>query len=132
MAASATVAGSVRLISPRVDQQTKLGRVRIALPVRPDLRPGGFAQAQFGGAARPVLTVPEAAIRYDAEGAAVMVVQPDSRVRQVPVRTGGRAQGLVELLEGPPAGARVALGGSAFVLNGDKVRPVEAGAAAKR
>ena len=53
-----------------------LGRVRIALPVRPDLRPGGYAQAQFGGASRPVLTVPEAAIRYDAEGAAVMVVQP--------------------------------------------------------
>ena len=59
-----------------------------------------------------------------------MVVQPDNRVRQVPVRTGGRAKGLVELLEGPPAGSRVALGGSAFVLNGDKVRPTEAGAAA--
>jgi HlyD family secretion protein len=123
----ARVAGTVRLVSPRVDQQTKLGRARIALPVRPDLRPGGFARANFAQVARPVLTAPEAAIRYDADGASVMVVQPDNRVRRVPVRSGTRAGGLVELVQGPPAGSRVALGGSAFVLDGDRVRPVEAG-----
>jgi len=105
------VSGQVRLVSPTVDQQTKLGRARISLPVRADLRPGGYARATFteGGAAAPA--VPESAIRYDAEGASVMVVQPDNHVRRVSVTTGARSDGWVELREGPPAGSRVALGG---------------------
>ena len=122
----ARVAGTVRIVSPRVDQQTKLGRARIALPVRPDLRPGGYARASFAQLSHAVPTVPEAAIRYDADGASVMVVQPDDRVRRVSVRSGQRAEGFVELLQGPAAGSRVALGGSAFVLDGDKVNPVQA------
>jgi HlyD family secretion protein len=38
---------TVRHISPRVDPQTKLGRVRVALPVDAALRAGGFARASF-------------------------------------------------------------------------------------
>jgi len=127
----ATVHGTIRLISPRVDPQTKLGRVRVALPVRPDLRPGGFGRVSFGGAGTPVLVAPEGAVRYTADGASVMVVQPDNRVRQVTVRTGQRSGGYVELVEGPPAGSRLALGGAAFVLNGDKVRVGAAAPAAQ-
>ena len=125
----ATAPGVVRLVSPRVDMQTKLGRARISLTPRADLRPGGFARATFGQSSRSVTAVPEGAIRYDADGASVMVVQPDNKVRRTSVRTGGRAGGWVELVQGPPVGARVALGGSAFVLDGDTVRPVEAAAA---
>lgn len=121
----ASVVGTVRLVSPRVDQQTKLGRARILLPVRPDLRPGGFARATFAQASHAVPTAPEAAIRYDADGASMMVVQADNKVRRVPIRSGARADGFVELIQGPPPGSRVALGGSAFVLDGDPVRPVE-------
>jgi HlyD family secretion protein len=128
----AEVAGVVRIVSPRVDQATKLGRARLQLPVRADLRPGGYAQATFSQGGRSVTAVPETAIRYDADGAAVMVVEPNNRVRRVAVRTGTRAGGWVELLQGPPAGARVALGGSAFVLDGDLVRPVQAAAPAAR
>ncbi len=122
----ATVTGSVRLVSPEVDQQTKLGHVRITLPVRADLRPGGYGQASFSGSTRPVAVAPESAIRFDADGASVMVLQTGNRVRRMPVRTGARAQGMVELIEGPPVGSRVLLGGGAFVLDGDTVRPVEA------
>ena len=122
----AKVTGTVRLVSPEVDQQTKLGHVRITLPVRPDLRPGGYGQAIFSESARAASVVPESAIRFDADGASVMVLQSGDRVRRTPVRTGARAQGMVELLDGPPAGARVLLGGGAFVLDGDTVRPVAA------
>ena len=73
---------------------------------------------------------PEAAIRFDADGPSLIVIQPDNTVRRVPVRTGRRAEGYVELTQGPPPGSRVALGGSAFVLEGDKVNPVAAGGAA--
>jgi HlyD family secretion protein len=124
LASGAKVDGTVRFISPRVDQQTKLGRARIALPVRPDLRPGGFARAVFQATARPVPTVPESALRFDAAGASVMTVAQDGKVARTLVRTGQRAGGYVELVQGPPVGARVALGGSAFVSEGDKVDAV--------
>ncbi|MDR3513161.1 MAG: efflux RND transporter periplasmic adaptor subunit [Caulobacteraceae bacterium] len=120
--------GAVRLIYPSVDPQTKLGKVHVALPVRPDLRPGGFGRAVFTGLSRTVAAVPEGAIRYDADGASVMVVGPDNRVRQVAAKTGQHAGGYVELLRGPPAGSRVLLGASTFVLPGDVVRPVQTAA----
>jgi HlyD family secretion protein len=124
----AVITGHVRLIDPNIDAQTKLGKVRVALPVRADLRPGGFGRAVFVGLSRTVPAAPETAIRYDANGASVMVVGADDRVSQVPVRTGDHSAGYAELIQGPPAGSRVLLGAAAFVLPGDSVRPVGAGA----
>jgi HlyD family secretion protein len=118
----AHIGGTVRLIDPTVDQQTKLGRARVALPVRSDLRPGGYGRATFSGVVRSVVAAPESAIRFDADGASVMVVGPENRVRRVLVRTGQRSGGYVELVQGPAPGARVVLGGSAFLLEGDRVR----------
>lgn len=120
----AHVTGTVRLVSPQVNAQTKLGSVRVLLPVRPDLRIGGYGRALFSGLVRQAPAVPEAAVRYDADGASVMTVDQNDRVHKVAVKTGARAGGMVELLQGPPAGSRVALGGSSFVMEGDKVRPV--------
>src|SRR6201996_9109283 len=121
----AKVTGAIRLISPEVDQTTKLGRARILLPVRPDLRPGGYAYARLPGVKTDGLVAPDRAVSYDADGAAVYVVDPSNRVHRVAVRTGERAAGFVELLQGPPAGSRVLVTGSSFVLDGDKVAPVE-------
>ena len=120
------VQGAVRFISPRVDSQTKLGHARIALPVRPDLRPGGFANAIFKGEATEGMVVPEAAVHFDVNGGHVLLVDAQNRVHSAPVKTGRRSQGLVEILDGPPAGSRVALSGGVFLLDGDVVRPVEA------
>ncbi|NYD89133.1 multidrug efflux pump subunit AcrA (membrane-fusion protein) [Sphingomonas melonis] len=123
LASGAEVVGHVRLIGARVDPQTGLVRVRLALPVRPDIRPGGFAQADFASNSRAVLTVPEAAVRYGASGATVQTLDRRNAVRSRPVRVGRRGGGYVELTSGPPPGTRVVLGGGAFVLDGDVVRP---------
>jgi HlyD family secretion protein len=120
----ASLTGTVRLVSPEVDQQTKLGRARISLPVRPDLRPGGYARAVFSNLARSAPVAPDRAVIFDAEGPYVMVVDASNKVRRVPVRTGARAGGYVELLQGPPAGSRVLTSGATFVLEGDTVKPV--------
>jgi HlyD family secretion protein len=117
--------GKVRLVEPEVDQQTKLGHIRIALPVRTDLRPGGYARALLPDLTASSLVVPDRAVIYGADGASVMVVDPGDRVRRVTVKTGARAKGMVQLIEGPPAGARVLVTGSSFVLDGDKVAPIE-------
>ena len=120
------VAGRVRLIDPLVDSQTKLGHVRVAMPVRGDLRPGGFGRASFTGVTTAHAVVPETAVRYDADGASVAVVGSDNRVRIVQVKTGGRAGGYVELVQGPPAGSWVLLRAASFVLPGDLVKPERA------
>ena len=117
------VQGKVRLISPRIDAQSRLGRIRVLLPVSNDLRPGGYAQAAFNSATRKATVVPEAAIRFDAEGASVMVVGEGNRVQQVKIKAGQRSEGYVELLEGPPVGATVVKGAGSFVMSGDVVKP---------
>jgi HlyD family secretion protein len=117
------VQGKVRLISPRIDAQSRLGRVRILLPVSNDLRPGGYAEAAFNSAMRKATVVPEAAIRFDAEGASVMVVGEGNRVQQVKIKAGQRSAGYVELLEGPPVGTTVVKGAGSFVMSGDVVKP---------
>lgn len=124
--------GVVRLVSPQIDPQSKLGEVRLLLPVRSDIRAGGFGRAVFADAGGMGLAVPETAVRYDASGASVMVVGTDNRVKRVSVQTGARGGGLVEIVRGPPAGTRVVQNAAAFLLDGDLVKPTEGSAAAPR
>jgi HlyD family secretion protein len=121
--------GKVRFISPRVDENTSLGRARIELPFNTALRPGSFAEANFEGSVSGKLTVPASAIRYEAGGQSVMLVEPDNKVKQVPVKLGERTGDYVELIEGPAAGSRVLSIGAAFILDGDVINPIEEGIA---
>ncbi|MDP2215298.1 efflux RND transporter periplasmic adaptor subunit [Phenylobacterium sp.] len=123
-----TVLGQVRLVSPQVSAQTQLGTVWISLPSRAAIRAGGFASAAFEGAGAASRTVPETALRYDGDGASVMVVGEDNRVKRVAVSTGARGGGLVELVRGPAAGAMVVESAGSFLLENDLVRPVRKGA----
>jgi HlyD family secretion protein len=124
------VDGVVRLVSPQVDDQTKLGYVRVTLPVRPDVRAGGFARAVFTQATAQTPAVPDTAISYDADGASVMVVEPNNRLQRVLVQTGQRGGGWVQLIKGPPIGARVLRSAGGLLLEGDVVRPLEDNATA--
>jgi HlyD family secretion protein len=120
--------GKVRFISPRVDAASGLGRARIELPRDASLRPGSFAEASFNGGADGVLTVPASAIRYEAGGPAVMVVDASNKVNHMTVKLGERMGEYVQIVQGPPAGSRVLATGSAFTLDGDVITPVEEGA----
>lgn len=124
------VRGVVRLVSPRVDANTKLGKVRISLPVMSQIRSGGFARASFTGVSVAHLAVPETAVRYDADGAAVMVVGADNKITRVAVSTGQRGGGFVELLSGPQEGAWVVAKAATMLVSGDVVKPVRPGASA--
>lgn len=121
LASGRKLAGHVRLIGMRVDPQTGATIARIALPGDPELRQGGFAEARFTRTFS-ILAVPEAAVHFDADGASVTMIDGQDRVRVAKVRTGRRAQGLVEIVSGLAEGNRVAVKGSAFVLSGDKVK----------
>jgi HlyD family secretion protein len=123
LASGHALTGQVRLIGKRVDAQTGLVIARIALPPDPELRDGGYAQARFDRTVS-VLAVPEAAVHFDADGASLRLLDDQQRVHTAHVRTSRRAGGLVEIVSGAPAGSLVAVKGSAFVLNGDKVRVI--------
>lgn len=120
----AQVSGAIRLISPRVNTDTRLGKVRIRLPVREDLRAGGFGKVIFGPSGAAVVAVPEAAIRYDASGLSVVTVDAQNRAKQVPVTTGRSGGGWVELVQGPAPGARIVIGSGAFIGDGDVIKPI--------
>ncbi len=124
LADGSQVEGVIRLVSPRIDNATKLGRVRITLPIQPNIRAGGFARASFLGVTRSAMAVPETAVRYDADGASVLAVGADGRVARVAVTTGQRGGGFVELLTGPADGARVVERAASMLVPGDFVRPV--------
>jgi HlyD family secretion protein len=90
------------------------------------VRAGGYGRAVFSDASGQALAVPEGAIRYDADGASVMTVDANNRVHRVLVQTGARGSGLVQLIQGPPAGTRVVANASSLLLEGDLVRPQDA------
>src|SRR3546814_303422 len=95
-ASGAKVAGTVRLLGARVDTRTGLSLVRIALPQRPDIRPGGYARAMFTNITAPVPSVPEAAIHFDANGASLLTLDKQNRAHRVGINTGRRQGGLEE------------------------------------
>jgi HlyD family secretion protein len=128
LASGLSIEGKIRFISPRIEQATGLGKARIELPFDEGLRPGGFAEATFSGVRRTALSVPASAVRYQSGGPSLLMLDDANRVTGVPVRLGERFGDYIEILEGPPAGSRILATGTAFVLDGDVVRPVEAAA----
>jgi RND family efflux transporter MFP subunit len=50
---AASTTGTVRIVTPQVDPQTRLGIARIAIPAASDLRPGMYARAEIDVGTRP-------------------------------------------------------------------------------
>ncbi len=124
-----TFEGVVRFVSPRVDERTGLGRARIELPYDDALRPGSFAEARFAGDTDEILTVLAGAIRYEAGGPVLMVVDDTNQLQRAPVKLGDRIGDYVQVVQGVEAGARVLATGAAFALEGDVIEPVDDNAA---
>jgi HlyD family secretion protein len=120
-----SIQGAVRLISPRVDPQTKLGRVRVSLAPDPQLRVGGYAGVVFNPPTLPVPAVAEKAVQWEANGPRLIVIDANNRAHPISVNTGIRDAGFVALEQGPPIGTVVALGSGVSLLEGDLVNPVE-------
>lgn len=127
------LAGAVRAVAPRVDPQTRLGLVQVALPPDPVLRPGAFATGTLRLAqARDALVVPTAAVVTGVAGSAVAVVGDDRIARRRAVATGIRADGLVEVREGLREGERVVARAVGLLRDGEAVAIAAAAREARR
>jgi RND family efflux transporter MFP subunit len=116
--------GTVRLVGPVIDPETRLGSVRIELPSDPVLRPGAFARAEVAvqSERRPVL--PQTAVLADGRGSYVLVVGDQQRVERRAVRVAGTRNEGVVIAEGIDGSERVVTTAGAFLREGEVVRPV--------
>jgi hypothetical protein len=118
-----SVGGTVRLVSPEVDKDTRLGRVRIFLGDDPRLRIGSFARATIDTAQNKGLAVPSSAVVFDADGAFVQVVR-DNRVKRSDVKIGLISGGVAEVREGLNPGDLVVARAGTFLRDGDAIRAI--------
>lgn len=129
-ARTGTVEGQVRAVSPGVDADTRTGTVYSDLPESEGLQVGAYVEGRILVGAADALVLPASAIVQRDGNSYVFTVDATNVARRVRVRTGSRAQGRVEILEGVTAGTRVIDRGAGFVGDGDPVRIVAATAAA--
>ena len=113
--------GTVRIVTPEVDAQTRLGVARVTLPSGSGLKAGNFARAEIDVGASPALVVPAAAIVFREGKAGVYVIGRNDAVRFVTVGTGARAGQLIAVTGAIQAGQRVVINGAGFLGEGDLV-----------
>jgi len=113
------VGGRVRIVTPEVDAQSRLGVARIAINGGA-LRPGMFARARIDVGAQPQVTVPTPAVLYRENNAGVFVLQTDNRVHFQRVTVLARQNDRTSV-EGLAAGTRVVVEGAGFLGDGDRV-----------
>ncbi|MFN3375085.1 MAG: efflux RND transporter periplasmic adaptor subunit [Burkholderiaceae bacterium] len=131
-ASGASVQGTVRMLAPTVDPQTRNGLVYVDVPEHPGLRAGMFARGEFALGQSDGLTVPQEALVVRDGFAYVFVLGDDQRVQQRKVQAGRRADGRVEVLGGLEANQRVAVRGAGFLNDGDLVRVTTTDSAPKQ
>ena len=117
-----TTSGVVRVVTPEVDSQTRVGLARISLAAGSGMKPGMFARASISTGAQPALTVPQNSIVFRDDKPGVFILDRSSHVRFRPVRTGARVGTRVEVAAGLNAGEQVVTQGAGFLADGDLVR----------
>ena len=125
---AAPTTGTVRIVTPEVDAETRLGLARVALSSGSALRPGMFARAVIDVGAQPATVVPTSAILYRNNRAGVFVMASADTVRFQPVTVLNR-QATRTSVSGVTAGTRVVVEGAGFLNEGDRVRIAAAAAA---
>jgi HlyD family secretion protein len=123
---SFSVEGVVREVSPMIDQDMRLGTVRIDVPGAKNgergFKPGNFAHGTIDIGTKRALTVPASAVLSRDNKSFVYVVNADNTVAVRDVKTGERIGGYAEVLTGLADGETVVVRGAGFLKNGDLVR----------
>lgn len=122
----ATFTGRVADIDSRVNPQSRTVRVRAIIPNRDGrLKPGMLMSVEARSNPRHALGAPEIAVVERADGAYVYtLVEKEGRptAALTLVKTGKRSAGLIEILDGVTAGARIVVEGVQRVRPGQAVR----------
>lgn len=120
---AATLDGSVRLISPVIDPQTRLGAVHIAIDDDQGARAGMYASAEIIISEARGVALPLSAVTTDKRGTTTRLVT-DNVVKQVKIETGIQDGAFIEIKDGLSQGDVVVAKAGAFVRDGDRINPV--------
>jgi HlyD family secretion protein len=118
------ISGTVRNLSPDVDFLSQLGRARIQITGRPNLRAGTFAIASIDtGRTCSNPSVPLSAVLFGEKGPAIQIVQ-DGHIEVRPVTIGLFAGKNIEIRSGLRENELVVVRAGVFLRERDPVRPI--------
>lgn len=124
LADGSSIQGSLRMLSPIVDTQSRNALVYVDLTSIGTARSGMFARGQFEFGATEVLTLPLSAVKLRDGFSYVMHIDANSRVIQTKVNTGRRTADRIEITSGLKLSDKVVTTGGAFLGDGDLVRVI--------
>jgi hypothetical protein len=110
------------MVAPTIDAGTRNGLLHVTLPAGAPVKAGGHLRGEILVNSAEGLALPESSVLTRDGYSYVYVVGTDDVARLARIETGGRQHGMVEVLAGLPAGARVVNTGAGFVKDGDLVR----------
>jgi membrane fusion protein (multidrug efflux system) len=115
--------GRIATIDPVIDPATRSVMVRAILP-NPDnrLKPGMLLTVMIESAARTAPAVPELGVVGQGDQRFVFLLGSDNKVKRVPVRTGMRDRGMIEIVDGVKPGQKIVSEGVVKVSDGMEVR----------
>lgn len=122
---AATLTGTIRLVEPTLDPQSRLGRVYIRFDEPGKARAGMFASAQIVVEEKEGIVLPLSAVTT-AGGKTVARKVEGGVVKLVPVETGIQDGQVIEIVSGLAAGDEVVAKAGAYVREGDRINPVHA------
>jgi RND family efflux transporter MFP subunit len=122
--------GTVRMIAPTVDMQTRTALVYVDLPpslsASAPFKAGMYASGLFDMGTSNAVTLPQQSIVIRDGFSYVFRLNANSHVTQVKVVTGRRLQDRIEVVQGLTPDATVVVSGAGFLNDGDLVRNVAA------
>lgn len=137
--------GKVRVVSPTVDAQTRMGLVYVdlvpdtstATAAKPQqataslaFKPGMYAKGEFVMGSSQALTIPQQAVVVRDGFSYAFRLNADNRVTQIKLQTGRRVSNahgdLVEVVSGLNADSTIVSSGAGFLNDGDTVKVVAA------
>ncbi|PZP84176.1 MAG: efflux RND transporter periplasmic adaptor subunit [Azospirillum brasilense] len=116
--------GTVRLIAPQINANTRTASVRVAIEGENTLIVGSFVRGDILVGDTQGLALPATAIQEDSEGRFVWVVDAENKAARQAITLTSRQDNTV-LVEGVQPEMRVIAKAGAFVKAGDVVSPIE-------
>ncbi|GAA0265438.1 efflux RND transporter periplasmic adaptor subunit [Alteraurantiacibacter aestuarii] len=115
--------------SPVIDEMTRQGTARCAMPYNAALRPGGFASIEINSGAVVAPRLPESAILSDDKGSYVYIVDADDKVERRNVELGMISDEGIVVASGLDGSERIVARAGGFLSPGESIRPVLASSA---
>ena len=117
------IEGEVKLISPEVNESTRIGMAHIRVADGARIPLGSFGRATIALAAGDGVALPLTAVTFGEDGPTVQLVK-EGTVHVVKVITGLVGTGTIEITDGVSSGDIFVARAGSFVRDGDAVSPV--------